>query len=309
MTQLVQCVPNFSEGRDPAVLEALVQAVRATPDAALVDYSADPDHHRSVLTFLGTPAAVAEAAFATARIAVERIDLTRHAGAHPRIGALDVLPFVPWGSTPMQVCIDLARETGERLGAELGLPVYLYEEAARTPERRNLAQVRGKGFEALCGQPLTGSRQPDFGPSSVHPTAGATAVGARGPLTAYNILLDTADVEIAREIARAIRERDGGLPGVKALGLWLPTAGRAQVSINLTRPLETGIHQVFARVQAEAARLGVEVLESELIGALRLEEILAAARHALKFRDLEAGRVLDLWAARLTPYEQEDGED
>lgn len=309
MSQIVQCVPNFSEGRDLSVVEALAEAVRTTPDAALVDYSADPDHHRCVVTFLATPAAAAQAAFTLARIAVERIDLTRHAGAHPRIGALDVLPFVPWGDTPMSACVALAREVGARLGAELGLPVYLYEEAAAVPERRNLAEVRGKGFEALRSGPLTGARKPDFGPEAVHPTAGAVAVGARGPLTAYNIVLDTADVQVARRIARAIRERDGGLPGVKALGLWLPTVGRAQVSINLTRPLECGIHQVFEAVRREAGRMGVDVLESELIGALRLEEILAAARHHLRFRRLEAERVLDLWAARLRPYEREHGQD
>ncbi len=309
MAHLIQCVPNFSEGRNLAVISALVEAVRGTAGVALADDSADPDHHRCVLTFIGRAKAVQAAALGAARQAVKLIDLNHHLGAHPRIGALDVLPFVPLGDTPMAECVDLARETGALLAAELSLPVFLYEEAALIPERRNLALVRGRGFEALREAMLHGECAPDFGPRVVHPTAGAVAVGARGPLTAYNIVLDTDDLGIAKSIAHRIRERDGGLPGVKALGLWLPSWKRAQVSINITRPLETPIWLVYEAVREAAAGYGVAVLESELIGAIRLEELVEATRHYLKLPGLDRPRVLDLWAARLGAEDEgNDGE-
>jgi glutamate formiminotransferase len=309
VVHLIQCVPNFSEGRDPAVIAALVEAVRETPGVALVDYSADPDHHRCVLTFIGRARAVQAAALATARQAVALIDLTQHVGAHPRIGALDVLPFVPLGETPIVECVDLARETGLLLADELNVPVFLYEAAATTPERRDLALVRGRGFEALREAMHAGERVPDFGPGVIHPTAGAVAVGARGPLTAYNIVLDTDDLAVAKEIAHRIRERDGGLLSVKALGLWLPSRERAQVSINITRPLETPIWLVYEAVREAAAGYGISVLESEVIGAIRLEELVEATRHFLKLPGLDRRRVLDLWAAHLGSEDEEiDGE-
>jgi glutamate formiminotransferase / 5-formyltetrahydrofolate cyclo-ligase len=296
---LVQCVPNFSEGRDRRVIEALAEAVRETAGVVLVDSSADPDHNRTVLTYLGEPGAVARASQAVARVAVERIDLTRHQGVHPRMGALDVLPFVPVGETPLQTCIRLAREVGAWLGGELGLPVYYYEEAATRPERKNLALVRGAGFEALVLSRLTAEREPDEGPPELHPTAGAVAVGARGPLLAYNVNLHTTDVAVARAIARRVRERDGGLVGVKALGLFLDSQGRAQVSLNVTRPAQVPLYRVYELVKLEAARYGVSVAGSELIGALRLEELVEVARYYLGLQNLQPGQVLDLWAARL----------
>ncbi|MBM3459338.1 MAG: glutamate formimidoyltransferase [Armatimonadetes bacterium] len=305
--ELVQCVPNFSEGRDAATVAALEQAIRASPGVALVDRSADPDHHRCVLTYLGPPAAVARASLAVAQVAVERIDLTRHAGQHPRMGALDVLPFVPVGDTSIHTCITLARETGARLAAELHLPVYYYEEAASRPERRNLAWIRSPGFEGLRSRPLTDERAPDCGPAAVHPTAGAVAVGARGPLLAYNVYLRTEEVEIARAIARRLRERDGGLVGVKALGLWLASRGQAQVSVNITRPAQVPLSRVFEFVRLEAARYGVTIAGSELIGAARLEELLEVARSSLGLHDLQASQVLDLWAARLAAGEHTGG--
>lgn len=301
---LVQCAPNFSEGRDRRVMDAVVAAIRDTTGVALVDYSADPDHNRMVVTYLGQPAAVTAAAVAAARVAVEQIDLTRHAGVHPRMGALDVLPFAPVGDTPMQVCVELAHAVGARLAGELGLPVYYYEAAAMRPERRNLAAVRGAGFDRLRGAPLVGTRQPDAGPAAVHPTAGAVAVGARGPLLAYNVNLRTGDIGIAQEIARRVRERDGGLLGVKALGLWLDSRGAAQVSLNVTRPGHVPLYRVFELVKLEAARYGVSVSGSELIGAVRLEEILEVARYYLGLHDLQASQVLDLWAARFEAREE-----
>jgi glutamate formiminotransferase / 5-formyltetrahydrofolate cyclo-ligase len=296
---LIQCVPNFSEGRDPDVMSALADAVRGVPDVALVDQTADPDHNRMVLTYLGTAAAVEQASMAVARAAVARIDLTLHVGVHPRMGALDVLPFVPVGETPMQACVELAHRVGARLAAELSLPVYYYEEAARRSARRNLALVRGPGFDVFRQAPLVGEREPDEGPSAVHSTAGAVAVGARGPLLAYNVNLHTGDIAVARSIAQRVRERGGGLSGVKALGLSLESRGRAQVSLNVTRPADVPLYRVFELVRVEAARYGVAVSGSELIGAIRLEELLEVARYYLGLHDLRASQVLDLWSARI----------
>jgi glutamate formiminotransferase / 5-formyltetrahydrofolate cyclo-ligase len=296
--ELVQCAPNISEGRDPGVMGALAAAVTGTPGVALVDRTADRDHHRMVLTYLGPPEAVAEASLAVARVAVEQIDLTKHSGAHPRMGALDVLPFIPVGNTRMARCVALAHQVGARLAGELGLPVFYYEEAASRPERRNLAEVRGAGFDALRHRPLVGEHAPDIGPAEGHPTAGAVAVGARGPLLAYNIDLYTQDLGIARAIAGRVRERGGGLLGLKALGLRLEEQGRTQVSMNITLPARTPLYRVFELVRTEAARYGVSVAGSELIGAIRLEELLETARYYLGLHELHASQVLDLWVAR-----------
>jgi glutamate formiminotransferase / 5-formyltetrahydrofolate cyclo-ligase len=301
--ELVQCVPNFSEGRDPDTIEALAAAVRQTAGVLLIDQSSDSDHNRTVLTYLGEPEPVAEASLAAARIAVARIDLTRHSGVHPRLGALDVLPFVPVGGTAMERCVALAWSVGKRLAAELALPVYYYEEAARHAARRNLALVRGAGFDALREERLVGDRAPDEGPDRLHGTAGAVAVGARGPLLAYNVNLHTDSEDVARAIARRVRERDGGLAGVKALGVGLDGQGCAQVSINVTRPAQVPLYRVFELVTSEAARYGVAVSGSELIGAIRLEEVLDVVRYYLRLHDLHASQVLDLWTARILGLE------
>jgi glutamate formiminotransferase len=296
--QLVQCVPNLSEGRNSEVVASLLTAVRGASGVTVVDHSTDPDHNRMVITFLGATDAVAAAAIKLAECAVARIDLNRHTGRHPRIGALDVLPFVPFGDTSMEQCIALARQVGRQLADQLGLPVFYYEEAATRPERRSLPWIRNPGFEALRARPLAGDRAPDEGPDAVHPTAGAVVVGARGPLLAYNINLQTDDVRIARAIAQRIRERDGGLVGVRALGLRLDSRKQAQVSINITRPATTPLHRVFELVRLEAGRYGVAVSGSEVIGAMRMEELLEAARFYLGLHDLRPEQVLDLWAAQ-----------
>jgi glutamate formiminotransferase / 5-formyltetrahydrofolate cyclo-ligase len=298
MTDLVQCVPNFSEGRDRATLEAIVAAARGVPGVKVADWSGDPDHHRMVLTLVGPAAAARDAVFAAAAEAVRRIDLTRHSGQHPRLGAVDVVPFVPLGSTPMELCIRTAREFGARVASELGLPVYFYEEAATRPERRNLALVRGAGFDALRSVPLTAERAPDLGPSRVHPTAGAVAVGARGRLLAFNVNLRTDDLEIARVIARALRERDGGLRGVRALGVRLPTRGHVQVSVNITEPDRVPIYRVLELVRSEARRWDVAISGTELIGALSLGDLLETARYTLSLHELREGQVLDMWLPR-----------
>ena len=271
MTPLVQCVPNFSEGRDPETLAAIVDAVRGSPNVRLADWSADTDHNRSVVTFVGPPAAVQTAALAAAAAAVAHIDLRRHAGVHPRLGAMDVLPFVPLAGLTLADCAALARQTGETLADRHGLPVFLYE--AATPNSRSLPFVRREAFGALT---------PDFGPALPHPTAGAAVVGARGPLVAYNVVLDTPDLSAARRIAREMRLLPH-LPGIRALGLPLPSRGLTQVSMNLTRPAETPLLAVFRLVEARARALGTAVLESEVIGALpgpMAFELLAQALHA-----------------------------
>jgi glutamate formiminotransferase len=295
---IIECIPNFSEGRDSVTIRAILEAITGC-GVAVVDHSADVDHHRMVVTFLGAPEAVMRAALAGAREAVRRIDLTRHHGQHPRIGAVDVIPLVPLVATPMDLCIRLSRELGSRLAEELGMPVYLYEESATQPERQNLALVRAGGFEALRGGRLVHERAPDFGPDRVHPTAGAVAVGARYPLIAFNVLLRSDDLEVARRIARSIRERDGGLRGVKALGLRLESRGCVQVAINITRPDEVPLYRVFELVKIEAARHGIAVSGSELIGAFRLTDALEVARHYLALHDLSPTQVLDPWLTGL----------
>jgi glutamate formiminotransferase len=291
---LVECVPNFSEGRDAATIAALQEAVRAVDGVRLLDTHSDADHNRTVLTFAGTPGAVAEAAFRAVREAAVRIDLRTHRGVHPRIGAADVVPFVPLGDAPMAVCVELAGALGARLGSELGLPVYLYGEAARRPERRVLANVRRGEYETLIAAiGADPARAPDFGPTALGP-AGAVAVGARGPLIAFNVLLATSDLAIARAVARAVRASSGGLPGVQALGVPCSRPGAVQVTMNLTNPARTGLWPAFAAVQAEAAHRGVSVLESELVGLVPAEVALAAAGAALALPRLGPRQVIEL---------------
>jgi len=290
---LVESVPNFSEGRRREVVEAIAAEARAFP-VRVLDLHVDPDHHRSVLTFAGPPREVGEAAFAVARKAVELIDLTRHRGQHPRMGAIDVLPFVPLGGARMEDAVDLARRVGRRIGEELGVPVYLYEAAALRPERRNLADVRRPQFEGLREEiARRPERAPDFGPCRLHPTAGAVAVGARRPLVAFNMDLETRDVSIARKIARKIRERDGGLPGIKALGLFLAERGCAQVSVNVCDFARTGLKEVFQAVEDEARRLGTRVGSAEIVGLVPREALPFDAEHALRLRGFSPFQILE----------------
>lgn len=263
---ILECVPNFSEGRRTDVLDALAAAARAA-GVMILDLHADVDHHRSVLTFAGPPAAVREAAFASAREAVGRIDLAAHRGEHPRMGAVDVIPFVPLEGATMADAVAAARDTGRRIGDELGVPVFLYERAATRPERRNLADLRRPRFEGL--RDLVGSDPawaPDFGPARTHPSAGCVAVGARPPLVAFNVDLESSDVALARRIAGKVRERDGGLPGLKALGLFIAKRGCAQVSMNLCDPERTGLLAAFRAVEAAAREAGATLRSSELVG-------------------------------------------
>lgn len=265
---LIECVPNFSAGRDPDVLEEIVAAVECVPGSLVLDRSLDADHNRSVLTFAGTPKAVAEAAFRAVSRAAERIDLSRHAGVHPRMGATDVLPFIPLRPRDRGRAVDIAHAVGARIGSELGIPVYFYGDAARDESRRGLPDVRRGGYEALRTAIARGEeRVPDAGPTdAIHPSAGATAVGVRRILIAYNVDLETTDVGVAKAIAATLRESNGGLPGIRALGLLLERRGVAQVSMNVTDYERTGLVEAFDAVVRAAAERGVRVRESELIG-------------------------------------------
>ncbi len=298
MRRVIECVPNFSEGRNRETIDALAQAVRGVSGARLVNVSADPDHHRTVLTFLGEPDAVAEAAYRCAQVAVERIDLRHHQGVHPRIGAVDVMPFIPLRNVEMPECAQIAREVGYRIARELEVPVYFYEHAAFPGRPADLPTIRRGGFEKWVGHPLTGNRAPDAGPASLHPTAGAVIVGARGPLIAFNIFLNTDRVEVAQHIARVIRqerERVPHLAGVRALGLFLPSRGVAQVSLNLTQPDQSPLWWVLEYVRTLAAEHEVQVLETELIGVAPASAIVGAAAHYLQNPALREEHVLDLW--------------
>lgn len=285
---VIECVPNFSDGRDPAVGAALRAAIAAVPGVTLLGWHADPDHNRSVATFAGEPGPVQEAARAAIACALERIDLRRHHGVHPRLGATDVCPFVPLRADDMPVCVQSARELGQRVGSELALPVFFYGEAARTPARRALPDVRRGGFEGLREAiERDPARRPDAGPARLHPSAGAVAIGARGFLVAFNVVLESQDLALARAIARAIRESDGGLPGIRALGLALASQGRVQVSVNLCAPERTGLVAVFAAIADLAARQGVEVRASELVGLAPRFALDAAIARAVRLPDFD----------------------
>jgi glutamate formiminotransferase len=294
MIRLIECVPNFSEGRDAATVDAIVTAMAATPGAVVLDRESDADHNRSVVTLAGEPEAVASAALAGVGKALELIDLTKHSGEHPRIGATDVLPFVPVEGVPIQECVALAHRVGREIWARFHIPVYFYEAAALRPERVNLETVRRGQFEGLGEEvQYDRGRAPDIGEPRMHPTAGAIAVGARKYLIAYNINLDTPDVSIARQIARTIRSSSGGLPCVKAIGVELKARHLAQVSINLTDFEQTPVHLVFERVRREAERHGTRIVGSEIVGLVPKKALEMAAEFFLQLEDFSPARVLE----------------
>ncbi len=297
MSRLVECVPNFSEGRRRDVIDAIAGAI-AEQGARVVDVQADAAHNRMVVTFVADPDVAITAVMAGAVVAVARIDLRRHRGEHPRMGAVDVVPFVPFADLPMSVCIDLAHRFGARLWKELRIPVYYYAEAARVPERRELERVRRGGFEELRDQVGDPERVPDEG-TQLHPTAGATAVGARIPLIAYNVNLKTEDVRVAKDIARTIRASAGGMPNVKALGFALADRGLVQVSMNLTDYRVSNVWKVFTAIKAEAERRGVEVQESEIVGTIPLDAAVRTIKDALMEPAFKMDQILEkrVWAA------------
>jgi glutamate formiminotransferase/formiminotetrahydrofolate cyclodeaminase len=289
--QIVECIANYSEARRPEVVEAIAQAITSVPGAHLIDRHSDLDHNRTVLTFAGPPEAIEEAAFRSIARAAELINLDEHRGEHPRIGASDVVPFVPISGISMEDCVLIARRLGARVGAELGIPVYLYERAATRPERQNLENLRRGQYEGLKAEIQTNAeRAPDFGPSRLG-TAGATAIGARRPLIAYNVYLTTDEVEIARKIAKAIRNSSGGMRYLKALGLLVD--GRAQVSMNLTDFTATPLGRVVELIRREASRYGVGIHHSELVGLIPEAALVDAAVWYLQLDQFEPQQVLE----------------
>lgn len=291
--QLFQCIPNVSEGRNLTVVEAFAESIRSVPGVRLLDYSADKDHNRSVFTFIGSSAPITEAVLAMFAQAEKYIDLRCHQGAHPRIGAIDVVPFVPLEGTLMADAVALSKNTASAVAQSCDLPIYFYEESASCEKNRSLAYLRRGGFEALSQLEDLTSRPADVGPCKLHPRLGAACFGARHPLLAFNVLLDTPDVEIAKKIAQKIRYRDGGLRYVRALGIYLQEAGLAQVSINLLDTEKTALYTVLEMVKSEAARYGARVRASELIGEITLEALADAAAYYLQLPQLDVSRVLE----------------
>lgn len=290
---LIECVPNVSEGRRADVVTALAEAVSHVDGVRLLDRSSDPAHNRSVLTLAGGTVAVQQAVMALFETALAVIDLRRHTGAHPRLGAVDVVPFVPLGGATMEQCVALARETGAAVAARFQLPVFLYEEAASTPARRNLADIRRGEFEGLATKLASPDWTPDYGPSEPHPTAGATVIGARAPLIAFNVNLATDQLAIATSIAAAVRFSSGGLPFVKALGVALPHRGIVQVSMNLTNFEHTPMLRAFEAVRTEAERRGTTILESEIVGLVPEAALPASPERSLQLAGFSDNQILE----------------
>jgi glutamate formiminotransferase len=288
----IECVPNISEGRRPEVIAACADAVRAS-GAALLNVSADPSHNRTVLTFTGSADVVLAGVLALFAEAVRHIDLTQHTGGHPRVGAVDVTPFVPLGTTPMSACITLARRAAAEVARRFDVPVFLYEEAASAPARRDLADIRRGQLDGLAARMTDAAWQPDFGPARPHPTAGVAVIGARRPLIAYNVNLATDRLDVAVRIAALVRERTGGMPGIKALGIALPDRGHVQVSLNVTDVRATSLYAVFTRVVEEAQREGVAVIDSEVVGLVPAAALTATAARALRLTGFSDAQVLE----------------
>src|SRR5262245_26931264 len=290
---IIECIPNISEGRRTELVAEIADSLRAIPGLRLLGVTSDSSHHRSVLTFAGDRAAVREAALRLYERVLTAVDLRAHKGEHTRVGAVDVCPFVPIESATMQDCVELAREVGGEVAARFQLPVFLYEEAAQNPARRNLEDIRRGEFEGLAGKLRQAEWAPDFGPAVPHPSGGATVIGARMPLIAYNINLATDRLDVAKKIASAIRMSSGGFRFVKALGIALEDRGIVQVSMNLTNFEKTPMHRVFETVKREAERYGVAVLESEIVGLVPSAALIHAAAFYLQLEAFDAGQVLE----------------
>jgi glutamate formiminotransferase / 5-formyltetrahydrofolate cyclo-ligase len=290
---IIESVPNVSEGRRPEVIERLAEAVRSSPGVRLLDHSADPSHNRSVFTLAGNAGAVKAAILSLFAVAVEAIDLRQHRGEHPRLGAVDVVPFVPIEGVTMAECVALAKEVGAAVGERFAVPVYLYEEASTHPARKNLEDIRRGEFEGLAAKMAAKDWTPDFGPATPHATAGASVIGARMPLIAYNINLDTDRLDVAKKIASAIRHSSGGLRYVKAMGVKIEDRDLAQVSMNLTNYEKTPVFRVFEMVKREAARYGVTILESEVVGLVPSAALLRSAEFYLQLERFGDDQILE----------------
>ena len=293
MRTIIECVPNVSEGRDAASIDGMAAAIRAVPGTRLLDVSSDPSHNRSVLTFVGDADAVRRGVLALFEAAVPRIDLRQHRGEHPRMGAVDVVPFIPIRGSSVEECVALSKQVGAEIAGRFQVPVYLYEDSASSDARRNLADIRKGQFEGFA-QKMTDERwKPDYGPGAPHPSAGVVAVGARAFLIAYNINLATRDLGIADRIAKAIRHLSGGFRYVKAMGVELTDRGLVQVSINMTNFKKTPLHRVFECVRSEAERHGVAIVGSEIVGLSPADALYAAAEHYLRLEGFSADQVLE----------------
>lgn len=294
MDQIIECVPNFSEGRNRATVQAILDAVTSTPNVVYLDHSMDPDHHRAVLTFCGAPESVVDAVFRAIRTATNLIDLRSHAGVHPRVGATDIVPFIPIKGTTMEDCVRLAARLGERVGRELEIPVFLYERAATRADHVPLEAVRRGGLEGLALRMASDPNwAPDFGPPRLHRSAGAIAIGARLPLIAFNVNLRSQNMEIARSIAKTVRQSNGGLPHVKAIGVELASRGMVQVSMNLTDYQVTPVQSAFQAVKTEAEKQGIPVAGSELIGLLPQAALEHAAVTSLQLERFDPSHILE----------------
>jgi len=294
MSRLVECVPNFSEGRRSEVVTAIADSIAGVDSACILDIHVDPDHNRSVITFVCEPERSVDAAVRGVARAAKLIDMRTHRGEHPRLGATDVLPFVPIQQVTMEECVRLAHEAGERIAAELAIPVYFYEQAARRPDRKNLEDVRRGALELLREQIVTHSdRAPDVGPPNVHETAGAIVIGARPILIAFNVVLRSTDIRVARQIARTIRARDGGLACLKALAFQLHSKGLVQVSMNLIDYRVTGMTKAFAAVKCEADKMGVEVSTVEIVGLVPREALDENAEYFSRLENFSEARILE----------------
>ena len=294
MNKIIECVPNFSEGRDLEKLEKILDCFRGKEDVKLLDYSSDKDHNRSVVTVIGEPEALRDAMVAAIGKAVELIDMTKHQGQHPRMGCVDVVPFIPIRNTTIEDADRIAKETAALAAEKYGQPFFLYEKSASASHRENLADVRRGQFEGMAEKMLDQEKwKPDFGPATIHPTGGVTAIGARMPLIAFNINLDTPNLEIATKIAKAVRHISGGFRYCKALGVMLEDRNVAQVSMNLTDYTKTPIYRVFETVKMEARRYGVNVLGSEVIGLVPQQALVDCAEYYLQIEDFSGQQVLE----------------
>ena len=292
-TKIVECVPNFSEGRDLDKVEKIVSAFRGKDGVKLLDYSSDQDHNRTVVTVVGEPEALKKAVVEAAKLAMELIDLNKHEGQHPRMGAVDVIPFIPIKNVEMEEAIEMSKAVGKILGEELNFPVFLYEKSASAPHRENLAQVRKGQFEGMAEKIKEPEWHPDFGPAERHPTAGTVAVGARMPLVAFNVNLNTADLAIATQIGKNVRYVNGGLRFVKAMGVELHERHITQVSMNLTDYTRTAIYRVFELIRIEARRYGVSIVGSEVVGLIPMAALIDTAEYYLGIENFSMDQVLE----------------
>ncbi|MDF2546651.1 MAG: ftcD [Anaerosolibacter sp.] len=291
--KIIECVPNFSEGRDLEKIEKIVSPFRGKDGVKLLDYSRDEDHNRLVVTVVGEPEAVKNAVVEAMGVAVEVIDMTKHQGQHPRMGAVDVVPFIPVKNVSMTEAVELAKEVAKEASEKYGLPIFLYEKAATNPTRENLANIRKGEFEGMIEKIKQADWTPDYGPAEIHPTAGTTAVGARMPLVAFNVNLNTNDIEIANKIAKNVRFLNGGLRFCKAIGIDLKERGIVQISMNMTDYTKTALYRAFELIRIEARRYGVSIVGSEIIGLVPMEALIDTAVYYLGVEDFSMEQILE----------------